>query len=228
MVMLDSTFLLLIPAVLLALFAQQRVKSAFLKYSRVSARSRISGAQVARQILDASGAGAVTIEQVPGRLSDHYDPRKRVVRLSQDVHGSSSLAALGVAAHETGHALQHHSGYFPLYFRNFIYPIASFGSRLALPLFIAGFFFQREGPAFLMDLGILLFSAAVAFSVLTLPVEFNASRRAMVLLREGSYLHGEELDGARSVLNAAALTYVASTAMAVLQLVRLLALRGRR
>jgi len=224
----DSTIFLLIPALLLALFAQQRVKSAFHRYSRVEARSRIAGAQVAREILNASGAGEIEVVETSGRLSDHYDPRKKTVRLSGEVYGSRSLAALGVAAHETGHALQHHSGYFPLYFRNFIYPVASFGSRLAFPIFIVGFFFQREGPAYLMDLGILLFSVAVAFSVMTLPVEFNASRRAMALLRDGHYLDAEELEGARKVLSAAAMTYVASTAMALLQLVRLLILRDRR
>jgi len=224
----DYTIFLLIPPMILALYAQQKVKGTFHKYSQVAARSRISGSQVARDILNTKGASDVKVEETSGRLSDHYDPRKKALRLSQEVYNSHSLAALGVAAHEAGHALQHHSRYLPLHFRNFIYPVAGFGSRLAFPIFIAGFFFQREGPSFLMDLGILLFTAAVAFSILTLPVEFNASRRALVLLRDGRYLSGEELQGARRVLSAAALTYVASTAMAAMQLVRMLILRDRR
>jgi Zn-dependent membrane protease YugP len=224
----DYTIFFLIPPMLLALYAQSKVKGTFHKYSRIGARSRISGAQVAREILNAKGAGEVKVEQVSGRLSDHYDPRKKTLRLSGEVYGSHSLAALGVAAHEAGHALQHHSGYAPLHFRNFIYPVAGLGSKLALPLFFIGFIFQREGPTFLMDLGILLFAGAVLFSVITLPVEFNASRRALVLLKDGRYLSGEELQGARKVLSAAALTYVASTAMAVMQLLRLLVLRDRR
>jgi Zn-dependent membrane protease YugP len=168
------------------------------------------------------------VEQTTGRLSDHYDPRKKALRLSSGVYDSHSLAALGVAAHEAGHAIQHHNGYAPLHLRNLIYPMASFGSTLAFPLFIVGFIFTNGGPSLLMDIGILLFSVAVAFSVLTLPVEFNASRRALVLLEEGRYLDGAELGGAKKVLSAAALTYVASTAMAIMQLVRLLILRDRR
>ena len=223
----DYTIYLIIPPLLLAIYAQSKVKSTFKRYSKKPARSRISGAEVARRILASSGAGNVGVEKVSGRLSDHYDPRKRVLRLSDGVFDSHSLAALGIAAHEAGHAVQHHSSYFPLYFRNFIYPLASFGSKLAFPLFIIGYIFS-SGPSIMMDLGILLFSVAVAFSIMTLPVEFNASRRAMVYLREGNYLSGEELQGARKVLSAAALTYVASTAMAIMQLVRLIILRGRR
>jgi Zn-dependent membrane protease YugP len=169
------------------------------------------------------------VERVAGRLSDHYDPRKRVLRLSEGVYASNSLAALGIAAHEAGHAIQHGKGYAPLHLRNLIYPAASFGSTLAFPLFFIGFIFStRQGPSLLMDIGILLFAVAVVFSVLTLPVEFDASRRAMAMLREGSYLTSEELTGARRVLSAAALTYVASTAMAILQLLRLILLRDRR
>lgn len=224
----DYTFILLIPPLLLAFYAQYKVRSTYSRYSRIMAASRISGAEVANSILRTSGASHVKIEKTPGRLSDHYDPRKQVLRLSEGVYGSESLAALGIAAHESGHALQHHSGYAPLRFRNTIYPIASFGSTLAFPIFLAGFLFSRRGPNILMDIGIFLFAGAVVFSVLTLPVEFNASSRALALLREGRYLGEQELIGARKVLSAAALTYVASTAMAAIQLLRLFLLRGSR
>ena len=224
----DYTMFLIIPPLILALYAQNKVRSTFNKFSQVQARSRITGSEVARQILNSHGAGHVTVEQATGRLSDHYDPRKKALRLSQGVYDSHSLAALGVAAHEAGHAIQHHSGYAPLHLRNLIYPAASFGSTLAFPLFIVGFIFTNGGPSLLMDVGILLFSVAVIFSVLTLPVEFNASNRALLLLKDGHYLNGEELVGAKKVLSAAALTYVASTAMAVMQLLRLLILRDRR
>lgn len=224
----DYTFFLLIPPLILALYAQQKVRSTYHRYSQISASSRVSGAEMARQILDVSGANQVDVERARGQLTDHYDPRKRILRLSEGVHGSSSLAALGIAAHEAGHALQHHSGYRPLHVRNAIYPVSRFGSSLAFPLFFIGFIFSRQGPSILMDIGILLFAAAVAFSVLTLPVEFNASKRAMALLGERGYLKGKELDGARRVLNAAALTYVSATAMAAIQLLRLFLLRSSR
>ncbi len=223
----DYTIFLIIPPLLLAVYAQHKVKSTFDIFSRKTARSGITGAQAARQILDTRGAGSVEIERVSGRLSDHYDPRKKKLRLSDGVYGSKSLAALGVAAHEAGHALQHQSGYVPLHLRNLIYPVASFGSTLAFPLFFIGFLFSTNGPSLLMDIGILLFAGAVLFSVLTLPVEFNASRRALKLLKSGNFLDQNELMGARKVLSAAALTYVASTAMAIMQLLRLLILRDR-
>lgn len=223
----DYTFFLLIPPLLLALYAQQKVKSTYKRFSTKLAASRISGAEVARQILRARGA-EVPVEKVKGQLTDHYDPRKKVLRLSEGVYNSSSLAALGIAAHETGHALQHQSGYLPLQLRNAIYPVANFGSSLAFPLFFIGFIFSRQGPSILMDIGILLFAGAVVFSVLTLPVEFNASRRALVLLQEGGFLKPEEISQARQVLSAAALTYVAATAMAAMQLLRMFILRSSR
>jgi Zn-dependent membrane protease YugP len=224
----DPTFLLVIPALILAFYAQARVKGAYRKYSQVYASSRLTGAQVAHQLLQAAGAGDIVIEKQPGELTDHYDPRKRALRLSQGVHDSASIAALGIAAHEAGHALQHHTGYAPLNLRNGIYPVANLGSTLAFPLFLIGFFMSQKGPSILMDIGILLFAGAVLFSVLTLPVEFNASKRAMALLGERGYLKGQELDGARRVLSAAALTYVASTAMAAIQLLRMFLLRQSR
>jgi len=224
----DYTFILLIPPLLLAFYAQAKVRNTYAKYSKVFASSRISGAQRAQEILSLGGAGEVKVERTPGKLSDHYDPRKRALRLSEGVYASDSIAALGIAAHEAGHALQHHSGYAPLHLRNAIYPVASFGSTLAFPLFFIGFLMSSKGPSILMDIGILLFTGAVIFSVLTLPVEFNASKRAVALLGERGYLRGRELDGARRVLSAAALTYVASTAMAAMQLLRMFLLRSSR
>jgi Zn-dependent membrane protease YugP len=224
----DYTFFLLIPPLLLAFYAQAKVKGTYSKFSRVFASSRISGADMAREILNLGGANDVRIEKTPGQLSDHYDPRKKALRLSPGVYESNSIAALGIAAHESGHALQHHTGYAPLQIRNGIYPVASFGSRLAFPLFLVGFFMSSKGPSILMDIGIFLFAGAVVFSLLTLPVEFNASHRAVTLLEQRGYLRGQELDGARKVLSAAALTYVAATAMAAMQLLRMFLIRGSR
>ncbi|MBU4330509.1 MAG: zinc metallopeptidase [Acidobacteria bacterium] len=224
----DWSIFLVIPPFILAIYAQSRVKNTYAKFSRGPAASRISGAEAARRILSASGAGNVPVERTKGRLSDHYDPRKKVLRLSEGVHDSQSLAALGIAAHEAGHAIQHAQGYAPLQLRNTLFPVANLGSTLAFPLFFIGFLFSRNSPSILMDIGIFLFAGAVLFSVLTLPVEFDASKRAMALLKDTGFLRGEELNGARSVLSAAALTYVASTAMAAMQLVRMFILRGSR
>ena len=224
----DPTFLLVIPALILAFFAQAKVKGAYGKYSKVFASSRITGAQAAGQLLQTAGAGNVVVEKTPGQLTDHDDPRKKVLRLSEGVYDSSSIAALGIAAHETGHALQHHQKYGPMGLRSFIYPVANIGSTLAFPVFIAGFFFSGKSSALLMNIGILLFAGAVAFSLVTLPVEFNASKRAMALLEERRFLTGDELVGARKVLSAAALTYVASTAMAAVQLLRMFLMRSSR
>lgn len=224
----DTTFLMLIPALILALFAQAKVKSTYARYARIPASTRMTGAEAARSLLDSGGAGDVAVEKIAGQLTDNYDPRKKVLRLSEGVYDGRSLAALGIAAHETGHALQHRSHYAPLQFRNGFFPVANLGSTLAFPLFFIGLLTSRRGPSPLMDIGILLFAAAVLFSVVTLPVEFNASRRAVVLLQERGLLNSQEISGARKVLSAAALTYVAATAMAVLQLVRLLLIRGSR
>ena len=220
-------FLFLIPPMILALIAQGMVKSAYAKYSRIGAASRITGAQVAKMLLGQGGAGDVTVEEVKGQLTDHYDPRKKALRLSQGVYGSSSLAALGIAAHETGHALQHHERYAPLNIRNVIYPVANIGSTLAFPLFFIGML-SGTGSKILMDIGIFLFMGAVFFTVITLPVDFDASRRAIALLGTQGYLGPQELVGAKKVLRAAALTYVAATATAVLQLLRLIMIRGSR
>lgn len=222
----DPTFLLLIPAFILAMYAQMKVQGTFARFLRVEARSGYTGAQVARRLLDANHLEDIPVELTPGRLTDHYDPRRKALRLSADVYHGRSLAALGVAAHESGHAVQHSQAYIPLAIRNSIFPVASFGTTLAFPLFIIGLF-MSSGT--LMDLGIVLFAAAVAFQVVTLPVEFNASSRALSMLdAQGILTRGDEIQGARKVLSAAALTYLAAAAVSLLQLVRLLLLRGSR
>lgn len=224
----DKTMLLIIPVVIFALYAQTKVQSTFSKYLQVPARAGYTGAQVARSILDRAGLRDVPVEQTPQRLGDHYDPRKRAVRLSPEVYSGRSLASLSVAAHETGHALQHAEAYVPLTVRSKLFPVASFGSSAAMPLFIIGLIFGGGGEfgVTLMTIGIWFFVAAVAFQVVTLPVEFNASSRAMKLLTAGGFLQQDEVKGSRAVLTAAALTYVAATAMALMQLIRLLVLRN--
>ncbi|HDP99185.1 MAG TPA: zinc metallopeptidase [bacterium] len=214
---------LLAIAFAITMFAQFKVKNTFAKYSKLRSRSGITGAMVARNILRSNGINDVPIEETRGMLSDHYDPIKKKLRLSNDIYHSSSVAALGVAAHEAGHAIQHHQGYAPLSVRHGLFPIANLGSNLAMPLFFIGIIFSS---GFLMDVGIYFFLAAVLFQVVTLPVEFNASKRALYQLEAGSYLSSDEIGAARKVLSAAALTYVAATAVAVLHLIRLLLIRG--
>ncbi|MEW5921792.1 MAG: zinc metallopeptidase [Bacillota bacterium] len=227
----DSGFIIFVlPAMLFALYAQAKVKSAYYRYSQIAARSRLSGGQVARELLRHAGLDDVRVLQTEGNLTDHYDPRSREVKLSAPVFQGNSLASLGIAAHEVGHALQHAGGYAPLAIRNAIVPLAGFGSRAAFPLFFIGFLFSAgEGTLgfLLMDIGIAVFFFAVLFQAVTLPVEFNASRRALASLAGGGYLQGHEIDGAREVLNAAALTYIAAMAVALAQLFRLLFLRNR-
>lgn len=233
----DPTFILLLPALLLALWAQIKVKSAYARYSQVGTRSGLTGSEVAQLILRdagvsnagswrAAGDGAgCSIEPIPGELTDHYDPRSRTLRLSEAVYYGRSIAALGIAAHEVGHAIQHARMYAPLMLRSLVYPASSFGSFLAWPLFIIGLI---AASPLLIKAGILLFTCAVLFTVVTLPVEFNASNRALRALANGGYLAEDELVAARKVLSAAALTYVAAAAMAILQLLRMLVLaRGR-
>ncbi len=218
-----TELILIVVGGVITLWAQMKVKSTFAKFNQVRSQSGVTGAQVARNILRSNAVNDVEIEETAGTLTDHYDPKAKKLRLSRDIFQSSSVAALGVAAHEAGHALQHHVSYAPLNVRNGIFPVANLGSQLAFPLFIAGFFF-RSG--FMMDIGIWLFIGAVVFQLITLPVEFNASRRALVQLESGSYLTRDEIGGAQKVLSAAALTYVAATAVALMHLVRLLILRG--
>ncbi len=220
----DSTMIIVLPAILLVMWAQFKVKSTFAQYLKVPNSQGFTGADVARDILRKKGLTNVKVERVGGQLSDHYDPRQEVVRLSPQVYEGRSLAALGVAAHETGHAIQHAENYAPLGIRTAIFPVANIGSRLGIPLAIFGFFFFRSSNIIL--LGILIYTAAVLFQIATLPVEFNASSRAMAILETGGYLRREELPPTRKVLNAAALTYVAATLMAIAQLLRLLAMFG--
>lgn len=223
----DSSFLMLIPALLLVMWAQFRVKSTFNKFSKVNASSGLTGAEVAKRLLQDGGLPNVKIEEVGGNLTDHYDPRTKVLRLSDPISKSTSVAALGIAAHEVGHALQHKQAFGAFQLRQSIVPVANIGSTLSMPLFIIGMF-MGAGGTFLMNLGIWLFAAAVLFQFVTLPVEFNASSRALALLQSRGYLVEKEVGEAKQVLNAAALTYVAATAMAVMQLLRLVLLRDSR
>jgi hypothetical protein len=232
----DATYILIIPALLFAMWAQFKVKSTYAKYSQVGVRSGLTGADVAQLILDGEkipisnqpgnypGNVACGITAIGGNLTDHYDPRTRMLNLSQDVYYGKSISALGIAAHEVGHAIQHARLYGPLALRNIIYPVCGIGSSLAFPLFIVGLF-ARSGV--IMQVAIALYTFAVFFTLLTLPVEFNASRRALRALASGGHLTTDELAGARKVLSAAALTYVAAAAMAALQLVRMLILSRR-
>jgi Zn-dependent membrane protease YugP len=218
-----TELILIVVGGVITLWAQMRVKSTFAHYNKIRSQSGITGAQVAREIMSSNNVYDVEVEETGGMLTDHYDPKSKKLRLSSEIYRSSSVAALGVAAHEAGHAIQHHAGYAPLHVRNGIFPIANLGSQLAFPLFIAGFLF-RSG--FMMDIGIWLFLGAVIFQLITLPVEFNASSRALVQLQSGRYLERDEIGAARKVLSAAALTYVSATAVAIMHLVRLLILRG--
>lgn len=222
----DWTMILVIPGLLLGLWAQMRVSSAFRKYSAVHARSGMSAEDVARSMLNQAGCGNVSIRTVSGNLTDHYDPRNNTLRLSDGVYGSSSVAAIGIAAHECGHAMQQHEGYAPLVLRSALVPVVNLGSNLYFPIFLLGLLFSWEP---LIYVGIACFALTLVFSLVTLPVEFNASGRALRVLDQQGYLSSEEMDGARAVLNAAAMTYVAAAISSLLQLVRLLIIaRNRR
>ena len=220
----DPTFLLLIPAMILAVYAQFRVRSTYNRFGQTCAACGLTGAQAAEAILRRQGISDVGVEEVPGSLTDHYDPRTRTVRLSSGVYNGTSLAALGVAAHEVGHAIQDSKEYMPLKFRTAFFPVASFGSTAAFPLFLLGLLFMLPP---LMDIGIIFFTAALAFQVITLPVEYNASNRALALLADTGVFTASEVPAAKKVLRAAGLTYVAAAATALLQLMQLLILRGR-
>ncbi|HVP14420.1 MAG TPA: zinc metallopeptidase [Terriglobales bacterium] len=224
----DPTFVLLIPAFILAMWAQWRVQSTYQKMSRVRAANGMTGRDMARAIMQRNGISDVGIEEIGGVLSDHYDPRTKKVRLSPGNYEGDSLASIAVAAHEVGHVLQHATGYAPLMARSAIAPAAGFASGAALPLFLIGLIFRSSLSFFLMDLGILLFAAALLFQLITLPVEFNASKRALAQLTETGSIAPDEVAGAKKVLDAAALTYVASAGVAALQLLRLLLLRNSR
>lgn len=224
----DPTYIILLPAILLAFYAQMRVKNAYARWSQVPTGRGETGAAVATEILRRNGLSSVGVERIAGTLSDNYDPRTRVLRLSQGVYDTASVAAVGVAAHETGHALQHAAHYGPMWLRSSLVPVAQFGTWLAWPLFLIGFIFHSGASWTLMQLGIWFYSASVAFTLITLPVEFDASRRAMRTLSSEGLVTRDELAGVRSMLSAAALTYVAAAATAALQLVRLLMLANMR
>lgn len=226
MPMSGSGLLLFGISILLTMWAQWKVKAAYARYSQIGTQRGVTGADIARRMMRDEQIHNVELECIPGEMTDHYDPTKKVVRLSQDVFYGSSIAALGIAAHEVGHVIQDARGYAPMKLRGAIYPMASIGSKLAFPLIIAGFIFSQV--PFLLTAGIWLFAASVVFTVVTLPVEFDASRRAMVALAQGGVMTDEEQRGARAVLTAAALTYVAAAAVAVMELIRLILIaRGR-
>ncbi len=225
----DPTYILIIIAAIISLIAQWRVNSAFSKYSRVSSMSGMTGAQAARMILQSNGINDVSVQRISGKLTDHYNPSTKVLNLSESVYGSTSVAAIGVAAHECGHAIQHARGYFPLSLRTALVPVANIGSQLSWVFIIVGAILSFNQT--LITIGIIMFSAAVLFQLVTLPVEFNASARALEQLESNGILYRDEVSQTRKVLSAAALTYVAAAATAILQLLRLIILfggRGRR
>lgn len=228
----DWTYIVLVlPAVILAMWASANVNGTFRKYSTQYSRKGITGAQAARRVLDANGLYSVQIQHVSGNLTDHYDPRSNVIRLSDNVYNNTSTAAIGVACHEAGHAVQHAVGYVPIKLRNAIVPITNIGSRLSTPLILLGLIFSGgadRGLYWLVYVGIACFGLSALFQLVTLPTEFNASSRALKAISSGGLLYDDEMDGARKTLRAAALTYVAALTVAVTQLFRLILLFGRR
>ena len=224
----DPTYMLVILGVIICMMASAKMNSTFNKYSRVRNHSGMTGREAAEEILRRAGIYDVRVEHISGNLTDHYDPRSKVLRLSDATYNSTSVAAMGVAAHECGHAVQHETGYVPLKIRGALVPIANFGSTIAWPLIIIGLFFNSRSSALFLNLGILAFSLAVLFQIVTLPVEFNASNRAIRVLGSSGMLYEDEVKATRKVLTAAALTYVAAAASAILQLLRIILLTGNR
>ncbi|MBI2464154.1 zinc metallopeptidase [Candidatus Peregrinibacteria bacterium] len=222
----DATFLLIIPAIIFTLYAQYKVHSTFRKYEKIANERGMTGMDVARKILDQEGLNAIPVEKTGGLMGDHYDPIKKVLRLSEKVYSGKSISALGVAAHEVGHAIQQARSYHPLIIRTTLYPVVSVSSYLAPILIFLGFIVA--GFSQLLLAGIILFSASVVFTVVTLPVEFDASRRAVAVLETHGFVRGNEIQGVKKVLNAAALTYVAAAITAVLELIRLILIFQRR
>lgn len=220
----DKTMLILIPALLVSFWAQAKISSTYNKYRNIRTMNGYTGEQVARMMLNEAGLSFVNIEMVNTRLGDHYDPRNKVLRLSPEVYSGTSIAAAGIAAHEVGHAIQHKEAYKPLIIRNSIVPVVNFGSSISWILFVIGLFM---GNSLLVNLGVVLFSGVVVFQLVTLPVEFNASSRAINILDRRGILYGDEVSGAKKVLGAAAMTYIASALMAIAQLLRLIAISKR-
>ena len=227
----DWTYIVLVlPAVIFSIWASAKVNSTFKKYSYVRPDSGMTGAEAARRVLDANGLYNVRIERIPGNLTDHFDPRTNVIRLSDSVYSVSSAAAIGVAAHEAGHAVQYARSYLPLKLRNAIIPATNLGSRLAMPLILLGLLFSSMGSQFIYVAyaGIICFALSTLFQLLTLPTEFNASKRALVSIKNSQLLCGRDLDAAKEVLSAAAMTYVAALAVSVMQLLHLISIVGGR
>lgn len=220
----DRTMLILLPALLISFWAQSKINSTYNKYRNVRTMNGYTGEQIARMMLNEAGLSFVNIEMVNTRLGDHYDPTSKVLRLSPEVYGGTSIAAAGIAAHEVGHAIQHKESYKPLMLRNSIVPVVNFGSNISWVLFVIGLFM---GNSLLVNLGIILFSGVVVFQLVTLPVEFNASSRAINILDKRGILYANEVSSAKKVLGAAAMTYVASALMAISQLLRLIAISKR-
>lgn len=222
--------ILIVPALIFSVWASARVNGTFKKYSNVTSKRMCTGRDAAEAVLRKNGITDVRIEQVSGSLTDHFDPRTKVIRLSESVYNNTSAAAIGVAAHEAGHAAQHKENYTPLVLRNAIIPVTNFGSRLAMPLFILGLFLSYYGEKFLVVayIGILCFSLSALFQLLTLPTEFNASRRALAAIEESGILSSDEIPAAKKVLSAAALTYVAALAVSLMQLLRLVMIANNR
>lgn len=224
----DWTYILVLIGAVICIAASARVKNVFARYSRVQSHSGLTGRQAAEQILHRNGIYDVQVIHIGGNLTDHYNPGNKTLGLSDTVYNSTSVAAIGVAAHECGHAVQHAKGYVPLSIRGALVPVANIGSMAAWPLIIIGLFMNGQTAVFFINLGILLFSAAVLFQIVTLPVEFNASGRAVKVLESSGMLYPDEVDSVKKVLGAAALTYVASAASMILQLLRLVIIGGRR
>lgn len=221
-------FYILIPGLLISIYASIKVRTTYTKFSKVGNSRNITGDQAARNILDSAGLHNVDIEHIRGELTDHYDPRSRVLRLSEGVHSSTSIAAIGIAAHEAGHAIQHATKYSPLMFRNSIVPVVNIATNASWVLFLIGLFINNQSGIMLMNLGILFFCFAVVFQLVTVFVEFDASKRAVAQIDTLTFGDTEDVVGVKKVLSAAALTYVAALLMAMLQLIRMIALRGRR
>lgn len=227
----DITYLILVlPAMIFAMVASARVNSTFKKYSTQYSARRITGAEAARRVLDANGLQHIRIEHVSGNLTDHFDPTNGVIRLSDNVYGNTSTAAIGVACHEAGHAVQHAVGYFPIRLRSAIIPITNIGSKLAMPLILIGLLFSGTSEAMggLINIGLACFGLSTVFQLVTLPTEFNASHRALEAIESGNLLTDSEMNGARKTLRAAAMTYVAALAVSLMQLFRLILLFGNR
>ncbi len=225
----DTSYIFVLLAAIFSLIASAQVNATFRRYASFRPSNGMTGADAARQVLDANGLSDVSIERIAGNLTDHYDPRVRVIRLSDAVYDVSSVAAVGVAAHEAGHAVQHATGYFPLAIRNSIVPLTNIGSRLAMPLILLGLFFSQAGEMFInvAYFGVLCFGLCVVFQLLTLPTEFNASRRALRAIDDAGMLNSEELSASAKVLRAAAMTYVAALAVSITQFLRLLSIVSR-